>query len=108
LRNLTPTGFAGALLAMAVMPSAAEEQFIPYQAVQLPDSGVLGAFDISFVNPALRTLAVVASRVVEGRSGRSSSSTRTTMSSPRNSFQTRHSPAPVRFRREIRSPGRMG
>jgi hypothetical protein len=66
-KNLTATGFAGALLAVAVMPAAADEQFIPYQAVQLPDSGVLGAFDISFVNPALRTLAVAASRVVDSR-----------------------------------------
>jgi hypothetical protein len=108
--NLTATGLAGALLAFAITPSSADEQFIPYQAVQLPDAGVLGAFDISFVNPALRTLAVAASRVVDsrGRSGRSSSSTRTTTSSPRNSFQTRHSQAPVRFRREMRSPDRMG
>jgi hypothetical protein len=66
-KNLTATGFAGALLAVAVMPAAADEQFIPYQAVQLPDSGVLGAFDISFVNPALRALAVAASRVVDSR-----------------------------------------
>jgi hypothetical protein len=67
-RNLTGIGFAGTLLAvMAVAPSAADEQFIPYQAVQLPDTGVLGAFDISFVNPALRTLAVAASRVVDSR-----------------------------------------
>ena len=66
-RNLTATGFAGALFAMAVTPSAADEQFIPYQAVQLPDAGVLGAFDISFVDPASRTLAVAASRVVDSR-----------------------------------------
>jgi hypothetical protein len=66
-RNLTATGFAGALFAMAVTPSAADEQFVPYQAVQLPDAGVLGAFDISFVDPASRTLAVAASRVVDSR-----------------------------------------
>jgi hypothetical protein len=65
--NLTATGLAGALLAFAITPSVADEQFIPYQAVQLPDAGVLGAFDISFVNPALRTLAVAASRVVDSR-----------------------------------------
>jgi hypothetical protein len=65
--NLTATGLAGALLAFAITPSSADEQFIPYQAVQLPDAGVLGAFDISFVNPALRTLAVAASRVVDSR-----------------------------------------
>jgi hypothetical protein len=66
-RNLTATGFAGALFAMAVTPSTADELFIPYQAVQLPNGGVLGAFDISFVNPKLRTLAVAASRVVDSR-----------------------------------------
>jgi hypothetical protein len=56
-RNLSATGFAGALLvAVAVIPSAADELFIPYQAVQLPDAGVLGAFDISFVDPESRTL----------------------------------------------------
>jgi hypothetical protein len=67
LKNLTATGFAGALLAMAVTPSSAQEDFIPFQAVQLPDSGILGAFDITFVNPALRTLALAASRVVDSR-----------------------------------------
>jgi hypothetical protein len=67
LKNLTATGFAGALLATAVMPSAADEQFIPYQAVQLPNAGVLAAFDISWVDAASRTLAVAASRVVDSR-----------------------------------------
>jgi hypothetical protein len=66
-KNLTATGFAGALLAMAVTPSGADELFIPYQAVSLPNAGVLGAFDISFVNPKLRTLAVATSRVVDTR-----------------------------------------
>jgi hypothetical protein len=67
LKNLTATGFAGALLAMAATPSSADEQFVPYQAVQLPDGGILESFDISFVNPALRTYAVAASRVVDSR-----------------------------------------
>jgi hypothetical protein len=58
-------GFAGALLAMAVTPSGADELFTPYQPVQLPNTGTLAAFDISFVNPELRTLAVAASRVVD-------------------------------------------
>src|SRR5262245_30480088 len=67
-RNLTATGFAGALLAaMALTPSAADEKFIPYQAVQLPDAGVLGAFDITFVDPKSRTLALSASRVTDSR-----------------------------------------
>jgi hypothetical protein len=67
-KNLTATGFAGALLvAMAVTPSYAQEDFIPYQPVQLPDAGILEAFDISFVNPALRTYALAASRVVDSR-----------------------------------------
>jgi hypothetical protein len=63
-KNLTATGCAGALLAMAVTPSVADEQFIPYQAISLPDAQVLSAFDISFVDAASRTLAVAASRVV--------------------------------------------
>jgi hypothetical protein len=53
-------------------------------------------------------LPLQALSIVGGRSGRSSSSTRTSMSSPRNSFQTRHSPAPVRFRREIRLRAEWG
>jgi hypothetical protein len=61
------TGFACALLAMAVTPSVADEQFIPYQVVQLPNGGNLGAFDISWVDAASRTLAVAASRVVDSR-----------------------------------------
>jgi len=61
------TGFAGALLAMAMTPSVADELFVPYQPVQLPNGGTLAAFDISFVNPNLRTLAVAASRVVDSR-----------------------------------------
>jgi hypothetical protein len=63
-KNLTATGFAGALLAMAVTPSAADEQFIPYQAVQLPDAQVLSAFDISFVDAASRTYVLSGSRIV--------------------------------------------
>jgi hypothetical protein len=64
-KDLIGTGFAGALLAvMAVTPSAADEQFIPYQAVQLPDAQVLSAFDISFVDAASRTYVLSASRVV--------------------------------------------
>jgi hypothetical protein len=66
-KNLTATGFAGALLAMAVTPSGADELFIPYQPVSLPNTGTLAAFDISFVNKKLRTLAVAASRVVDTR-----------------------------------------
>jgi hypothetical protein len=66
-RNFTATGFAGALLAMAVTPSSAQQDFIPFQAVQLPDGGTLEAFDISFVNPALHTYALAASRVVDSR-----------------------------------------
>jgi hypothetical protein len=66
-KNLTATGFAGALLAMAVTPSGADELFTPYQSVQLPNTGALEAFDISFVRSKLRTLAVAASRVVDTR-----------------------------------------
>jgi hypothetical protein len=66
-KNLTATGFAGALLAMAMTPSGADELFTPYQPVQLPNTGTLAAFDISFVKSKLRTLAVAASRVVDTR-----------------------------------------
>jgi hypothetical protein len=44
-----------------------QELFIPFQAVQLPDGGTLEAFDISLVNPALRTYALAASSVVDSR-----------------------------------------
>jgi hypothetical protein len=37
-------------------PSGADELFTPYQPVQLPNTGTLAAFDISFVKPKLRTL----------------------------------------------------
>jgi hypothetical protein len=42
--SLTATGFAGALLAMVVTPSVADEQFIPYQAdgnfyIKIPNTG---------------------------------------------------------------------
>jgi hypothetical protein len=69
--------------------------------VQWPDAGVLGAFDISFVDPASRTLAVAASRVVDSRGAFGTVVIVNTDDNvvPRNSFQTRHSPAPVRFRR---------
>jgi hypothetical protein len=65
-RLIASLGVALAPWLLAV-PSAADEQFIPYQAVQLPDAGVLAAFDISFVDPLSRTLAVAASRVVDSR-----------------------------------------
>jgi hypothetical protein len=65
-KNLAATGFAGALLAMGITPLAAQE-FIPYQAAQLPDGGILESFDISFVNPTLHTYALSASRVVDSR-----------------------------------------
>src|SRR5271166_1020766 len=65
--NLISNCFACVLMAIAITPSGADELFIPYQAVSLPNAGILGAFDISFVNPKLRTLAVAASRVVDTR-----------------------------------------
>ena len=57
----------GAALApwlLAVPTFAVDEQFAPTGIVQLPDAQILSAFDISFVDPATRTLAVAASRVV--------------------------------------------
>jgi hypothetical protein len=55
---------AGALVAIAATPSLADEQFAPTGVVQLPDAQILSAFDISFVSPENRTLAIAASRVV--------------------------------------------
>ena len=63
-RNLTLTGLAGALLGMAVTPSAADEQFSLTGIVKMPDAQELFSFDISFVDPTSRTLAIAASRVV--------------------------------------------
>ena len=57
----------GAALApwlLAVPTFAVDEQFAPTGIVQLPDAQILSAFDISFVDPASRTLAIAASRVV--------------------------------------------
>jgi hypothetical protein len=54
----------GLLCATAVTPSAADEQFNPSGVVKLPHAQILSAFDISFVDPLSRTLAVAASRVV--------------------------------------------
>jgi hypothetical protein len=47
--KLIPTCLAGVFMAIAITPSGADELFIPYQAVSLPNAGILGAFDISFV-----------------------------------------------------------
>jgi hypothetical protein len=55
---------AGALVAIAAAPSAADEQFAPTAVVSLPDGQTLSAFDISFVDPKTHTLAVAAARVV--------------------------------------------
>jgi hypothetical protein len=66
-----------ALLALAVPPSVADGQFIPYQAVQLPDSAILEALGISFVDPTLRTLRLpLQGWSTVGTIRRSSSSTR--------------------------------
>jgi hypothetical protein len=64
-KNLTATGFAGALLAMAMTPSlAVDEQFALTGIVQLPGAQELFSFDISFVNPEAHALAIASSRVV--------------------------------------------
>jgi hypothetical protein len=62
--NLTAVCVASALVALAVTPSAADEQFSATGVVQLPDAQVLSAFDISFVSAQNRRLAIAASRVV--------------------------------------------
>jgi hypothetical protein len=63
-KNLAVTCLAGALLAMAMAPSVADEQFSATGVVQLPDGQILSAFDISYVSPENHTLAVAASRVI--------------------------------------------
>src|SRR6266478_2331012 len=55
---------AGAFVAIAAAPTMADEQFAPTTVVQLPDSQILSAFDISFVDPKTHTLAIASSRVV--------------------------------------------
>jgi hypothetical protein len=48
--KLIPT-CVGVLMAIAITPSVADEQFVPTAVVNLPDAQILSAFDISFVNP---------------------------------------------------------
>jgi len=62
-KNLTATGLAGALIAIATTPLLADEQFAPTAVVQLPLAETLSSFDISFVENGSHTLAVAASRV---------------------------------------------
>jgi hypothetical protein len=62
--NLMATCLAGALVAVAMTPLLADEQFAATTIVNLPDGQNLGAFDISFVEQGSHTLAVAASRVV--------------------------------------------
>src|SRR5260370_679496 len=62
--QLMATCLAGALVAMAMTPSVADEQFAPTAVVQLPDAQILSAFDISFVDRKSHTLAIASSRVV--------------------------------------------
>lgn len=62
--KLIPTCFAAVLMAIAITPSIADEQFAPTALVQLPDGQILSAFDISFVSPKNKTYALAASRVV--------------------------------------------
>jgi hypothetical protein len=66
-KHLTATGLAGALVAFAMTPSIANEQFALTGIINLPDAQELFSFDISFVSPQTRTLAVAASRVVRQR-----------------------------------------
>jgi hypothetical protein len=55
---------AGALVSVATAPSAADEQFALTAVISLPDTQILSAFDISFVDPKTHTLAIASSRVV--------------------------------------------
>jgi hypothetical protein len=54
----------GAFMSIAGAPTMADEQFALTGVITLPDSQTLSAFDISFVSPENRTLAIAASRVV--------------------------------------------
>jgi hypothetical protein len=58
------TCLAGALVAIAAAPTVADEQFAPTTIVQLPDTQILSAFDISFVENRSHTFALASSRVV--------------------------------------------
>src|SRR5260370_34597634 len=55
---------AGAFVAIVAAPTVADEQFAPTTIVQLPDTQILSAFDISFVDPKTHTFAIASSRVV--------------------------------------------
>jgi hypothetical protein len=58
---------AGAFVAIATVPTVADEQFAPTTIVPLPNAQILSAFDISFVEAGSHTLALAASRVVDSR-----------------------------------------
>jgi hypothetical protein len=62
--KLASVCLAGALVAVAMTPSVADEQFAPTTIVQLPDAQILSAFDISFVEPNSHIFALAASRVI--------------------------------------------
>jgi hypothetical protein len=57
-------GLALATWSFAMPASAVDEQFSLTGVVSLPGAQTLSSFDISFVDPASRTLAIAASRVV--------------------------------------------
>ena len=64
--KLTAACLAGVLVPwlLATTPSAADEQFAPTTIVQLPDTQILSAFDISFVEAKSHTYALASSRVI--------------------------------------------
>jgi len=55
---------AGAFVTIAGAPTIADEQFAPTTIVQLPDTQILSAFDISFVEKGSHIYALASSRVV--------------------------------------------
>ena len=63
-RLIASLGVALAPWLLAVPASAVDEQFSLTGVVSLPGAQTLSSFDISFVDPASRTLAIAASRVV--------------------------------------------
>jgi len=62
--NLAAACLASAFVAIAAAPVVADEQFAPTTIVQLPDTQILSAFDISFVENGSHIFALAASRVV--------------------------------------------
>ena len=116
-KKLAVTGVAGALVAIAMTPSVADEQFTLTTVVPIVKPGgepkVLDAFDISWFDKASHTLSVAASRVTSTASGLSNGEIIVVDTEKNIVTKEIQDPAhpfagAFRFRAEIRLPGRMG